>query len=122
MLHCVILQERVAQEPLHALLCSATRDEVRTYASLLRWRCAEDVARYSVEVVRRGRRAVKLFEIDPGCIHAARAATPADTRPILNINCVWGEEVDAVGFYEAVKTWVSLGWRSPPGHPKIMRP
>jgi L-alanine-DL-glutamate epimerase-like enolase superfamily enzyme len=107
---------KVAGKPLHALLGDAARDKVRAYASLLRYGNPEDVARNAAEAVRRGYRDIKLHEIDLGCIRAARGATPADIPLMLDINCAWDEEADAVDFCEAVKN-LGVAWVEEPTWP-----
>jgi L-alanine-DL-glutamate epimerase-like enolase superfamily enzyme len=107
---------KVAGKPLHALLGDAARDKVRAYASLLRYGNPEDVARNAAEAVRRGYRDIKLHEIDLGCIRAARGATPADIPLMLDINCAWDEEGDAVDFCEAVKN-LGVAWVEEPTWP-----
>lgn len=107
---------KTAGKPLHALLGDTARNKVRAYASLLRYGNPEDVARNAAEAVRRGYRDIKLHEIDLGCIRAARAATPADIPLMLDINCAWDEEADAVDFCEAVKN-LGVAWVEEPCWP-----
>ena len=107
---------KCAGKPLHALLGNAGRDKVRAYASLLRYGNAEDVARNAAEAVRRGYRDIKLHEIDLGCIRAARGATPADIPLMLDINCAWDSESDALDFCEAVKN-LGVAWVEEPTWP-----
>jgi D-galactarolactone cycloisomerase len=105
-----------AGKPLHSLLGNAGRGKVRAYASLLRYGNAEDVARNAAEAARRGYRDIKLHEIDLGCIRAARGAMPADIPLMLDINCAWDEEADAVDFCEAVKK-LGVAWIEEPTWP-----
>lgn len=107
---------KVAGKPLHALLGNAARDAVRAYASLLRYGNPEDVARNAAEAVRRGYRDIKLHEIDLGCIRAARDAIPAEIPLMLDINCAWDEEADALDFCEAVKN-LGVAWVEEPTWP-----
>jgi L-alanine-DL-glutamate epimerase-like enolase superfamily enzyme len=82
----------------------------------LRYGNAEDVARNAAEAVRRGYRDIKLHEIDLGCIRAARGATPADIPLMLDINCAWDSEGDALDFCEAVKN-LGVAWVEEPTWP-----
>jgi len=107
---------KVAGKPLHALLGNAARDTVRAYASLLRYGSPEDVARNAAEAVRRGYRDIKLHEIDLGCIRAARDAIPDEIPLMLDINCAWDEEADALDFCEAVKN-LGVAWVEEPTWP-----
>jgi L-alanine-DL-glutamate epimerase-like enolase superfamily enzyme len=107
---------KTAGKPLYALLGDFSRDKVRAYASLLRYGNPGDVARNAAEAARRGYRDIKLHEIDLGCIRAARAATPADVSLMLDINCAWDEEADAVDFCEAVKN-LGVAWVEEPTWP-----
>ncbi|MBM3593211.1 MAG: mandelate racemase/muconate lactonizing enzyme family protein [Alphaproteobacteria bacterium] len=104
---------KIAGKPLHALLGGAARKKLRAYASLLRYGNPEDVARNAAEAVRRGYRDIKLHEIDLRCIRAARAAMPPDIPLMLDINCAWDEEADAVEFCEAVKN-LGIAWVEEP--------
>jgi L-alanine-DL-glutamate epimerase-like enolase superfamily enzyme len=107
---------KAAGKPLHALLGGAARDNIRAYASLLRYGNPEDVARNTAEAVRRGYRDIKLHEIDLSCIRAARAATSTDIPLMLDINCAWDDEADAVDFCEAVKN-LGVAWVEEPTWP-----
>ena len=107
---------KVAGKPLYALLGDAAREKVGAYASLLRYGNPEDVLRNAAEAVRRGYRDIKLHEIDLSCIRAARAATPTDIPLMLDINCAWDDEADALDFCEAVKN-LSVAWVEEPTWP-----
>ena len=98
--------------PLHALLGAAARPAVPAYASLLRYGQAEDVARNVEEALRRGYRHVKLHEVDLGCIRAAHRAAP-ETPLMLDINCAWDTEAEALEFCEAVAGW-NAAWVEEP--------
>lgn len=104
---------KVAGKPVHALLGQAGRQRVRAYASLLRYGDPADVERNAAEAVRRGYRDIKLHEIDLGCIRAARRATPSGIPLMLDINCAWDSESDAVDFCEAVQQ-LEIGWVEEP--------
>ncbi|NBS43609.1 MAG: mandelate racemase/muconate lactonizing enzyme family protein [Acetobacteraceae bacterium] len=107
---------KIAGKPLHVLLGNAGRDKVRAYASLLRYGNPADVARNAAEAVRRGYRDVKLHEIDLACIRAARGAVPSDIPLMLDINCAWDGETDALDFCEAVKD-LGVAWVEEPTWP-----
>ena len=107
---------KIAGKPLHALLGNAAREKVCAYASLLRYGNPEDVARNAAEAVRRGYRDIKLHEIDFGCIRAARAAMPSDIPLMLDINCAFDEEADAVDFCGAVEN-LGVAWVEEPTWP-----
>lgn len=107
---------KVAGKPLHALLGKAGRSTVRAYASLLRYGKPDDVARNAAEAVRRGYRDIKLHEIDLGCIRAARGAIPHDVPLMLDINCAWDEESDAIDFCAAVRDF-GVAWVEEPTWP-----
>jgi L-alanine-DL-glutamate epimerase-like enolase superfamily enzyme len=107
---------KIAGKPLHVLLGNAGRDKVRAYASLLRYGNPADVARNAAEAVRRGYRDIKLHEIDLGCIRAARSAVPSDIPLMLDINCAWDSEADALDFCDAVKN-LGIAWVEEPTWP-----
>jgi L-alanine-DL-glutamate epimerase-like enolase superfamily enzyme len=102
-----------AGRPLHALLGAAARPRVPAYASLLRYGVAEDVARNVAEALRRGYRAIKLHEIDLGCIRAARAAAPAEIPLMLDLNCAWDSPAEALAFCRAV-AGMNIRWVEEP--------
>ncbi|MGG5808286.1 mandelate racemase/muconate lactonizing enzyme family protein [Falsiroseomonas sp. CW058] len=106
---------RRAGRPLHALLGRAARGRVPAYASLLRYGVAEDVARNAAEAVRRGYRAIKLHEIDPDCILAARRAAPG-LPLMLDINCAWDDPEDAIRFCDSVAP-LGIRWVEEPTWP-----
>jgi L-alanine-DL-glutamate epimerase-like enolase superfamily enzyme len=95
------IRARAAGKPLHALLGDAARPAVPAYASLLRYGNAADVARNVAEALARGYGRIKLHEVDLGCIRAARAAAPG-VPLMLDINCAWDTEAEAIEFCEDV--------------------
>jgi L-alanine-DL-glutamate epimerase-like enolase superfamily enzyme len=107
---------RRAGVPLHALLGEAGRARVPAYASLLRYGDAADVARNTAEAVRRGYRAIKLHEVDLACIRAARQSAPTDIPLMLDINCAFGTEAQALGFCQAV-AGMNIRWVEEPVWP-----
>lgn len=116
---------QAAGKPLHALLGHAARASVPAYASLLRYGRPEDVARNVGEALRRGYRRIKLHEVDLRCIRAARAAAGPDVPLMLDINCAWDSEADAVQFCEDVHAlgaaWVEEPVWPPEDIPAIAR-
>ena len=95
---------KLAGQPLYRLLgATETVREVPAYASLLRYGEPERVARNAAEAVGRGFRHLKLHEVDPACIRAAREAAPG-IAPMIDMNCpfdaeaaiAWAAEIAAV--------------------------
>lgn len=104
---------KAAGRPLHALLGDAARPSVPAYASLLRYGAPEDVARNVKEAIARGYRHIKLHEVDHACIRAARGAAPAGVPLMLDINCAWDSEADALDFCEMVAP-LNVAWVEEP--------
>jgi L-alanine-DL-glutamate epimerase-like enolase superfamily enzyme len=102
-----------AGKPLHALLGNAGRSRVPAYASLLRYGVPEDVARNAAAAVAEGYRQIKLHEVDLACIRAARDAAPAEIPLMLDINCAWTTEAEAIAFCLAV-TGMNVRWVEEP--------
>lgn len=102
---------QAAGQPLHALLGKdnhggamprgGMRQRVPAYASLLRYGDPAAVARNTAEAIARGYRAIKLHEVDLGCIAAARAAAPPEVPLMLDINCAWDSVAAATDFCRA---------------------
>lgn len=107
------IRAKAADKPLHALLGDAARREVPAYASLLRYGVPEDVARNVGEALSRGYRRIKLHEVDLACIRAARGAAPQEIPLMLDINCAWDSEADALQFCEDV-SGLHVGWVEEP--------
>ncbi|HYI82563.1 MAG TPA: enolase C-terminal domain-like protein, partial [Acetobacteraceae bacterium] len=83
---------KLAGQPLYRLLgATETVREVPAYASLLRYGEPERVARNAAEAVGRGFRHLKLHEVDPPCIRAAREAAPG-IAPMIDMNCPFDAE------------------------------
>ncbi len=114
-----------AGQPLHALLGTAGRARVPAYASLLRYGVPEDVARNTAAAVAQGYRQIKLHEVDFACIRAARDAAPAEIPLMLDINCAWSTEAEAIAFCHAVAgmnvRWVEEPIWPPEDAPGIAR-
>lgn len=103
---------KAAGVPLHVLLGNGRRAEVPAYASLLRYGAAADVARNAAEARRRGYREIKLHEVDPDCIRAARDAA-GDLPLMLDVNCAWDRVAPALEFCAAVRG-LNIGWVEEP--------
>lgn len=80
-------------KPLHALLGPSVRGEVPAYASLVRYGEPALVEKYCKEAVAHGYRFVKLHEIDPVVMRAARAACGPDIGISVDVNCAWTPEL-----------------------------
>ena len=100
---------KAADQPLHRLLGEGGRSQVPAYASLLRYGDAATVSRNVADTVARGYRAIKLHEIDPAIIRAARAATPPGMPLMVDVNCPW-QPAEAIAIARAVAdcklTWI----------------
>ena len=118
------IRARAAGRPLHALLGEAARAEVPAYASLLRYGHPDDVARNVADALARGYRHIKLHEVDLACIRAAHRAAPG-TPLMLDINCAWDTEAEAIRFCEDVAglnaAWVEEPVWPPEDIPAIAR-
>ena len=118
------IRAKAAGAPLHALLGDAARASVPAYASLLRYGTPGDVARNVTRALARGYRHIKLHEFDLACIRAAHQAAPT-TPLMLDINCVWNTEHEALQFCEDVEglnaAWVEEPIWPPEDIPAIAR-
>jgi L-alanine-DL-glutamate epimerase-like enolase superfamily enzyme len=83
------LAGKVAGLPVHRLLGGAARTEVEAYASLLVYRLPEVVAAKAATAVAEGYRHVKLHEVAPDAVHAARDAVGPGVSLMLDPNCAW---------------------------------
>lgn len=79
-------------QPLHALLGPVLRTEIAAYASLVRYGDADLVQKYCRQAVAQGYRDIKLHEIDPAVLRAARAACGPDIGISVDVNCAWTPE------------------------------
>jgi L-alanine-DL-glutamate epimerase-like enolase superfamily enzyme len=118
------IRAKAAGVPLHRLLGEAGRGSVPAYASLLRYGRPDDVARNVEQALSRGYRHIKLHEVDLACIRAAHRAAPT-TPLMLDINCAWDTEAEAVQFCEDVAglnaAWVEEPVWPPEDIPAIAR-
>lgn len=84
---------KLAGLPLYRLLGGGERTEVEAYASLLRYGEETRLTRICQAAVAEGYRAIKLHEIKPELMLAARAAVGPDVALMVDCNCPWS--VDA---------------------------
>jgi L-alanine-DL-glutamate epimerase-like enolase superfamily enzyme len=89
---------------------------VPAYASLLRYGDPALVRENAAKAVARGYRHVKLHEVDPACIAAARAGTPAEIPLMLDINCHFPDVAAALDFADAVRP-LNIRWLEEPVWP-----
>ncbi len=75
--------------PVYKLLGGRAHDEVRAYASLMRYAQPEDLARACSAVKERGYTAIKLHEIEVAAVEAARDAVGDEIDILLDVNCAW---------------------------------
>jgi hypothetical protein len=103
------LAAKAQQKPLHALLGPALRSEVNAYASLVRYADTELIQKQCRQALAQGYRSIKLHEVDPAVMRAARAACGPDIGISVDVNCAWtpaqAQEKLAV-LQEIGATWV----------------
>ena len=109
-----------ANMPLYQLLGGGFRDELRVYASLLRYGDAETLAA-NVEPGRRlGLPLIKLHEIEPDLVGIARDGDGPHPRLMVDTNCPWTVP-EALGKWQApCRLTMSPGWKSPSGGRKTI--
>jgi L-alanine-DL-glutamate epimerase-like enolase superfamily enzyme len=81
-----------AQQPLWRLLGGSPRADLASYASLLRYAEPATVAKAVERAASQGYGAIKLHEIDPQAVHAARKAAGPGVKLMLDTNCPWSVE------------------------------
>jgi len=75
--------------PLWRMLGGAPRPELPAYASLLRYGEPAVAAEATERALAQGYRHIKLHEIDPAIVHAARAAAGPGVALMVDTNCPW---------------------------------
>jgi L-alanine-DL-glutamate epimerase-like enolase superfamily enzyme len=80
---------KTAGLPLYRLLGGSPRVDLPAYASLLRYGAAKDVAHYTEQALARGYRYIKLHEITPAEIKAARDVAGPGVPIMVDTNCPW---------------------------------
>ncbi len=113
-----------AGQPLHRLLGGGPRADLPAYASLLRYGRADEVERRIAEALDRGYRHIKIHEIDPAIIRAARRAA-GDAIPLMvDCNCPWTvDEAIAVcrSLQDCNLTWIEEPVWPPEDHDGLAR-
>lgn len=80
-----------AGQPLWRLLGGTPRPDLAAYASLLRYAEPAAVAKAAARAAAEGYQYIKLHEIDPRAVHAARE-TAAGAKLMVDANCSWAVE------------------------------
>lgn len=80
---------KVAKQPIHHLLGGSDTVSLPAYASLTRYSDPKFVVKNVERALNGGYRRLKLHEIDPKCVGAARAAAGGDIDIMLDVNCPW---------------------------------
>jgi len=76
-------------QPVHRLLGGSDVTELACYASLIRYTDPDLVAENAKRAIALGYTRLKLHEIDPACVHAAREAAGEAVEITLDVNCPW---------------------------------
>jgi D-galactarolactone cycloisomerase len=98
--------------PLCRLFGGAARRQLRAYASLLRYNDPAVTAKLAAEAVERGYRHVKLHEIEPAPVAAARAAVGPVIALMVDTNCPWSL-AEATGMARMLAPY-DLNWLEEP--------
>ncbi len=80
---------KIANLPLYRLLGGSPRSDLPAYASLLRYGKTSAMEPHLAEALQRGYRLIKIHEIDPAIIRAARSAIGNDIPLMVDCNCPW---------------------------------
>ena len=80
---------KIANLPLYRLLGGGGRTDLPAYASLLRYGKTAAVQPRVAEALERGYGLIKIHEIDPAVIGAARTAAGAGVPLMVDCNCPW---------------------------------
>jgi D-galactarolactone cycloisomerase len=91
-LRCGISRAKRAGQSIATLLGGARRSLLPAYASLPRYGDPVEVARHADAAAKRGYRSIKLHEIGPEEVAAARAAVGPEVDLMMDTNCPWTVE------------------------------
>ena len=80
---------KVAGKSVSELLGGARHKALPAYASLMRYGDTPLVAKNAAMAKERGYKAIKLHEITPERVHAARAAIGPEVGLMMDVNCPW---------------------------------
>lgn len=83
---------KVANLPLYRLLGGSPRADLPAYASLLRYGKTAALEPRIAEALERGYRLIKIHEVEPSIISAARTAAGAGTPLMVDCSCAWTVE------------------------------
>ena len=106
---------KLAGLPLYRLLGGGPRQDLPAYASLLRYGRAAALEPRIAEALERGYGLVKIHEIDPALIRAARRAAGAGIPLMVDCNCPWTVQ-QAVGMCRTLRE-LDLEWIEEPVWP-----
>ncbi len=106
---------KLAGLPLYRLLGGSARSDLPAYASLLRYGAPRAVAHHAAEALSRGYRALKVHEIEPAQVKAAREAAGPGAELMVDCNCPWTVE-QAVAMARALAPY-DLRWLEEPVWP-----
>lgn len=90
---------KAAGQPVYQLLGGSDAAELSCYASLIRYTDPELVAENANRALGMGYARLKLHEIDPACVRAARETAGEKVEITLDVNCQWPvrEALDMAG-------------------------
>jgi L-alanine-DL-glutamate epimerase-like enolase superfamily enzyme len=115
---------KLAGLPLYRLLGGSPRQELPAYASLLRYGKTGALEPRIAEALDRGYRLIKIHEIDPGIIRAARSAVGSDVPLMVDCNCPWTVE-EAIATCRSLRElgleWIEEPVWPPEDHPGLAR-
>ena len=80
---------KIANRPLYQLLGGSPRADLPAYASLLRYGKTSAMEPRIAEALERGYKLIKIHEIEPDIIRAARSAAGDSVPLMVDCNCPW---------------------------------
>ena len=83
---------KLANQPLYRLLGGSPRADLPAYASLLRYGTTAALSPRIAEALERGYKLIKIHEVDPSIISAARTASGVGTPLMVDCSCAWTVE------------------------------